>query len=542
MSGDRVCKTEIYDADVLQALLIHPGVCKDDKNLLRRYKKRKVNGNTVPTIYDYATKWRGIKKGRMYPDPHVGLTVFERQIRSALAEKFYWDIDIANAQPVLLEYEAKRRGLKTDALSEYIANRQTILNEIMTKYNMTRAEAKDICIATVFGGRRNEHPVLIPMYDELQNLAKIIQVENPDICNVAIKTKSKNVTATCLAIYIQDIERQILCAIDSYLQLNGRGFEVLMFDGGFVRKADNEKQFPTYILRNVEKHICDTFGVEITLEQKPLEHTFEFKTDKLTDASIIINDSFAAEKFVEMAGDYIIQSGDIYTYDEEADRWITGEDGVRKLIHRFRHQLVWRQQGPLNIIIYDYGGKEKNVVQMMKYIKNFVPHGNIPIKYEYTYEDDNSGIRSSVLQVLDELFDLISDGLKPHRDYLIKYIADIFQNPLVLPGVMLILSGEQGCGKDTLFDYVIKALGSAYAMNYGSSSTQYFDKHDMGRMNRFMVKLEEADRKMCLKHSEVLKGHVTSVTQVFNPKGQRSIDGVKNSCRIIFTTNSELPV
>ena len=89
-----VTKTELFDADVLQKLVIKDGITHKDKTDLQRYRKRRINGNEVLIAYDFGKDYRTQQLGRIYPSPYVGLSVFPKDIRAALAQKYYWDVDI----------------------------------------------------------------------------------------------------------------------------------------------------------------------------------------------------------------------------------------------------------------------------------------------------------------------------------------------------------------------------------------------------------------------------------------------------------------
>lgn len=164
-------KREVHDVDVMYPLSRHDGVSKQVKTQLRAYRKRCTNGNQITLTYDFGKDNRAFRKGRVSPDPYTGLAVFPREIRAALAQKFYWDLDVVNAQPVILSQFAKKSCVATPALDEYCENRVQILKEIMEGNNLSRDEAKDLCIATLFGGFRASHPLLPRMYAELHTLS-----------------------------------------------------------------------------------------------------------------------------------------------------------------------------------------------------------------------------------------------------------------------------------------------------------------------------------------------------------------------------------
>jgi predicted AAA+ superfamily ATPase len=104
-----------------------------------------------------------------------------------------------------------------------------------------------------------------------------------------------------------------------------------------------------------------------------------------------------------------------------------------------------------------------------------------------------------------EVLKLIGAGEAEQQDYILKWIAHLIQKPFDLPGVALVISGLKGCGKDTLFDFLQQfVIGMDYSFNYGSNE-QFFDSHDTGRQSKFLCKLEEANRSICLRNADKLK-------------------------------------
>jgi hypothetical protein len=69
----------------------------------------------------------------------------------------------------------------------------------------------------------------------------------------------------------------------------------------------------------------------------------------------------------------------------------------------------------------------------------------------------------------------------------------------------------------------------------------FFEKHDCNFMNKFLVKLEEANTKTCLENANVLKGRITAGSMSFNPKNSKTIVA-ENFCRVVMTTNGSCPV
>jgi len=548
-----ICKAEVYDADIMEGLLRHAGVCEQDKTSLRRYKKRRVNGNTVQIIYDYSDgPARQMLKGRLYPDPFLGLATFPREIRAALAQKYYDEIDMENSQPVLLAQIGRKEGIQTAALDEYVEQRASVLETIQKSHKMTRSEAKDICIAVLFGGVREEHPLLPRMKVELDLLARIVCDKYPDYLTLAKKSKEAkarkgNLPASALAQYAQDQETKILLIIQDFLAEKGYLMDVLQHDGGDVRKKDGQT-IPLTLLKEAEGVVSEKTGFKVTLTVKPLTHSFDFtpaSNETFIPNNIHINDSWAAERLVDAVGDRLRMVGNDLYCEGDDGIWESGDWGIRVLIEQHEKQLIWKQLNEAGLTtVFDYGGNVVNIAKLIKqaYIK--AKPGKLPLQMLYTRTPKDcldEDVAAEAVRVFKDLLFLITGKQEPLRDYVTKWLAHILQHPYELAGILLILSGGKGVGKDTLIDFLIAhVFGKHGATNY-TTNRQFFEKHDTGRKGKLLIKLEEADRKMCLDNASDLKAMVTGESATFNPKNEKAVT-IPNYCRFIFTTNKPNPV
>jgi hypothetical protein len=273
----KVVKTEMYDVDTMEALAVHDGVSQQVKKMLNSYKRLRVNGNTVQVVYEYGKKLKKARLGRLYPQRGLGLQNFPSDIRSALAQKYYWDIDMVNSQPVLLSQMAEKNGWKCDHLKDYVAHRADKLNEIMEMLDCDRSDAKTMCIAVMFGGKyKKAPPFILELQKELEQLAMNIVNAHPDFQKALKGEDAKTIVAHVL----QHQEFQLLKFIDAKMDEYGRSMDVYIHDGGCVRRLEGEAEFPPALLRQLEKDVMGEFGYSIRLEVKAMNHSFKFKEEK----------------------------------------------------------------------------------------------------------------------------------------------------------------------------------------------------------------------------------------------------------------------
>jgi hypothetical protein len=116
----------------------------------------------------------------------------------------------------------------------------------------------------------------------------------------------------------------------------------------------------------------------------------------------------------------------------------------------------------------------------------------------------------------------------------------LFQRPFENPKTSIFLTGKKGCGKDTLGDFMIEWLiGMTYAHNY-DSTTQFWDRYDSSRENKFFIKIEEVQGALSRKYEAEFKARITSMTITVNPKGDKPRT-TANYNRIFGTTNEPQP-
>jgi len=368
----RIVKEELFDVDAMNALTVHDGLSHVVKQKLKLYRKMRYDLNKVKVVYNWGKEWIKKKVGRLSSS---GLQGIDREVRAALASKYYWDLDMENSQPVLLTQISKKNGWACPLLEEYVAFRNEKREALMLELGISLADTKDVMLSTLFGGKvgwRMNSPYLIALGAELETIMNNIVAHRPDIYDQAVHIKKEFPKRTTLAVYIQDEERKVLERVDSILAEMGRRMDVLIHDGGLVRKLPNELEFPEDIIRAVEVRILSEMGYAIKLAIKPLKSSIEFtaKQKKYTPASVIVSDSYAAKKFVELLGDNIILDKDAgrFVFDTEVGMWTNEEASLKRWLNHFAHELIFYQMGEVRDKIYDYSGAEKNIKNMISNI------------------------------------------------------------------------------------------------------------------------------------------------------------------------------
>ena len=167
-----------------------------------------------------------------------------------------------------------------------------------------------------------------------------------------------------------------------------------------------------------------------------------------------------------------------------------------------------------------------------------LPEPPLPFFIYTTYKCNTQPIT-----IFDELLDILTNRQQPIKTYILNWLAHLIQKPLELPGVALIFNGQKGAGKDTLGDFIGEyIIGLKYYQNF-SNQSQYFDKYDESKAKKFLIKIEEINKKILYDgvNGEIFKASITTPILNFNPKNKPAYS-LKNHMRIIATSNNPNPV
>ena len=360
IGGSDVCvqKTEEFDMDFAQWIVENKDISKLERDAVRRLMKERVRGNKHETTYKLGKDVKHEDLGRFHAVRGVGLQCLSRECRAALAQRYYWDVDMRNAQPTLLQQYAEARGWACPNLKHYNEQRDDYLNELMNDLQIDRWEAKEKINRMLFGGGSVG---LTPFFvNELQPEINMLMrnVLNENQGKYSFIAKKPNAAKSMMAYVLQTEERLCLMAMDISLAKQGRSLEVLIHDGGLVRKKDGEGRIPDEILRKTERDIKELAGYTVSLAVKPLTTSLERSEDEheILPGDVIVDDAYAARAFVSLMDGRIVLDGWVWIFDETTGIWTCNEMALNRKMVEFGEKLIWRQQGPTGIKIFNYSG------------------------------------------------------------------------------------------------------------------------------------------------------------------------------------------
>ena len=553
----KTVKTERFDVDALANLLNSDKIDESTKKLLRKYKRMRKNGNQVTVVYEFGTHFRRRRIGRITPENGVGLQGFPSDVRAYLAMPYYFDVDMKNAQPVILLKICKEKGWPCEKLEEYVNNRSKWLENIMAIMNCSRAEAKELCLSVMFGGKpfKSNTPDFVHILAaELTIIGGKIIKDFPEI--FALCKSRPHPARTCVALVLQDQERHIFQCLDEFLTEKGRMVGVNIHDGGLVERLDGEMEFPVSLLRDAETHLLNATGFSIELDVKPLVHSFEFKPLEGMKTLYISQSEYETRRKIVEEKYFICNMTNTICYS----------DPMEGIVHIPMHNRSALRQ-------YNFVHTHNNVEVLDEFLPIWTrdvkarSYNNLYFWPDLNHERDGDyNIYQGLQGMLDapkmvdspnktaivERFQMLiainagEPTREEHaacRDYITKWFALMIQRPWERPTVALIFVNQMhGSGKDTLCNFIgNKVVGKRYFKNIINAETQLFGPHCTAYEGTIFMKLEEVNGAQTRKYADMLKGMVTAESMRINPKNIQEYD-IDVFPHIAMTTNSPVPV
>lgn len=140
--------------------------------------------------------------------------------------------------------------------------------------------------------------------------------------------------------------------------------------------------------------------------------------------------------------------------------------------------------------------------------------------------------------IIDRLLDYMKNLFNNEEvvNYILAYFANRIQNPAHRNMVCIILYGEEGDGKNRLFDIFKNIIGDKYFTEL-ENAKQMFGTHSCIEKEKLFVCVNEAKGKDNFENSETLKARITTDKLMVNPKGIQEFK-IDNFCDYLMTTNN----
>lgn len=548
-----IVKKEIFDPDIMRSLLSDERYPAIDRARLKKYYKTRIHPNETRVIYNFGKGYEISQLGRLYPDNGLGLQSFGSDIRNPLTAKYYWDIDIENAHYIFAQRLADERGLKTDMMKHYITNR----NDCLTAVSTDRIIAKTAFLKVLYGGDISLYDItnkdtgepdgdlsiLLSIKKEVDALMERIWFERDDVRKHCLR--KTNPKASVLSVVLQTIERQVLLSLDKFMTEKGRTIDVLIHDGGLIRRLEGETSFPNDLIKSAEEFLFSETGYSLHLVNKPILHKYDLKPEVLYIAEGVSIDTFRNKKDeFEKTYFYLKENGSICEIRTDGTLLIMSLEHASKnlanicfeyrkdnLIKRVPFLPIWMSCSDRKE--YDKLVFKPNRCCTDKEFNTFLPLRGSFMPF--------SGGDKGLARFMDIALNL-AKGNPEHRNYIINWIALKLQKPWVIPGVCLVFTGPQGVGKRLFWNFVgSKLIGDNQYICTDNIVKDIFDTYSEAELSTLFCLMEETSSSLTRKLANNLKAKITATKTRINPKDVRPFD-IDTYMSYVLLTNDATPV
>jgi hypothetical protein len=543
----KLVKTELFDPNVMDALLTQTDkFAKRDLGNLSRYKKNRRQGNEVEVAYEFGRGCAENQLGRLYVKGGLGLQAFAFDMRNPLLEKHYWDCDIENAHYQFLAKLADEWGMKTERISHYIKNRDAEL----AKVSANRGVAKTAFLKVAYGGNikvcddtfnddgiepEGDLTLLHAIKKEMDAIVSMCWVKHPQ--HHRFVSRKDNPKFSLFALILQTEERKCLMAMDAYLTSVDRSMDVLIHDGGCVRKLDDEEEFPEEHLRGMEDAVKDATGYGVRIVVKPFKHGFVLPEERAV-ASVDANAVVVDPEYAKMKEEFETECVKIINPPCFLALKTMSLLDSTALAHIWGNKFFRDSEGKKNLFIT----KWKTDPNIKTYERlEFLPGKETPPEVLNIWRGFSCEQEEGDVSTIRDVLGLVCGRNPEHTEYVENWVAHLFQRPWEKPRVCLVIhSEEEGVGKDTYFDFIGRMLGNQF-FNTSAPEHTLFGRFNGGFKEVLLAKIEEGNFETNRANQENLKSIITSTMTCYEEKGKPAIT-LNSFLRLVMTTNNSVPL
>lgn len=561
-----IVRREKFDETIIKSIIADEAYAIQDRKTVSAYYKQKYGAGEKNVIYQFGEGCDEYKLGRLFAQSGLGIANWSWTIRNPLAEKWYWDIDIANAHYMIALKYCDQYQLEHTRLRDYCDNRNERLKMVCPD---SRERAKNEFLKTLYGDKARDygfylkdvegvitpegHKYINSLKAEVALLMKTIWDKHPQYHDLKIGKEKKSIKkrdnpqASLMSLVFQTEERKMLMCINEYLSINKRYMAVYIHDGGYVERLENEKEFPRELLEGGAEAIKEFLGFNVKLEVKEITHNWKPKV--INTEAYEYKKSLFEEKNALVGTTFVVEHQDGYIeYMNEKSANL-----------KFANWLI-NEIDPDTL-------KMKSIPFLLKYKKDtkraeydridFQPDPNFDNKRIYNLFDgfavekikdkisiDESKIDEKI-KVFKEHLDYLTSG---NQEFMMKWLAFIIQHPHIKTEVGILLRDQGdllneggGTGKNQFFERIAsKLIGDKYSY-FIDDNNEIYNSFNSLFEGKLLVFVDEAGGKANHQNSDTLKSKITKKKLNVNKKtvAQYTVSDYSN---FIFCSNNANPI
>lgn len=503
--------------------------------------------------YKLETKYMLNPCGRAYAKSPMNLQVLPNEIRGFLCKNIMTDIDIKNSQPTIIRWICQQNNILCPYLDMYVKDRSEILksnnlDKITMIISMNSNKRNKKITNDFFIGFDTEMKTI-----QLRLLEKFKDIEYYNIIksNIDADTAKRNYEGAFLNRVYFNSETKIILHLIKLLREQNIDVNSYNYDGVMV-KGDYYQN--TGLLEFFNKSIREKFELDelFELTYKPHNDTMEIPDDYVEPEE----KPDCYELFKKLSVEFekthckVINNG-CYIKDADDTVLLWGRDSIHKA---YEHMSCG----------YDSKGKLQSFIDMWL-VKNDkirrYEKANIYPKEELcpdsTYNlwkpwrvlktpsrlDINAEIKplpSEEVEMLLNHFKILCNNNEEHSEYLVKWVAQMFQYP-EQKSVCIVLISKEGAGKGTLLKMLRRLMGDGKVFETSNPLRDIFDGFNGQMTNAFLVNLNEVGKKDMVGAKGKLKNLITDPKLTINEKNEKKIE-IDSYHRFLITSNEEEPI
>lgn len=223
---------------------------------------------------------------------------------------------------------------------------------------------------------------------------------------------------------------------------------------------------------------------------------------------------------------------DVALYEKNRILWITEGKSTRK-VEAFKQWLEWEKRRTYRSVVFAPGEKTPKDVYNLFQGWPFEP---VQTTWEDVLENKDKPVEGDWSMLRGHIYENICESNEDYFQWLMTWLAMLFQKPQAKPGSTVVITGKKGTGKSTLFDYINQLLGRC-----GITVSQR--KQIVGQFNghlatTLLMVCEEAFWAADPQAEGVLKDMITNKSVLIEKKGYDPIQS-QNYTRLALISNNE---
>ena len=526
----------------------------------------------IPVTYKKGKTSNNI--GRWYADKSIGLAPLCTSIRHTICNDIWVDIDQVNSHPTIMKSFMEQYQFNSPLLNKCFNDREAFLKTIMNEENCSRDDAKTCVISCINGGKFKTKTLNL-LIDELKPcINHVIQLdEYKDIYNYCRKeyvSNLSNLSGKVISRILQVIENNLLESYIEFCQDKGvipnykNGHQVvLIFDGFQLIKNEciNDK-----FLEEMQKYVFDKTGYDIELKIKPFDNKLDLPDNYYENEDEFGEDDEKNEivRLKKIQDEKKLSENGYKIIKEEFEKNVCKNNADGTFIRRDGNDTYFIKKETLNIIYSNLfcHVKTEEKIEKKWFITNWLIDEEIKCVRKITFDPSRKcgndvynsfkGFRAESLDPVndDEVDELIAPILRhyqevlygEHWEYAVELDRQIIKNPTEKSGIIVVLKGPQGIGKDITMDILLRhgIIGTEYASQCGGV-TPLFERFETLTPNKLLCICDEVSVAEVYKDktlNEKIKNLVTKETNDLEIKNVTKIT-IPNYINIRCTTNNE---